>query len=167
MTSTRVYQWKRTLSRSCTRPSPVRSSKQPWPTPRNGGGREIPAANGHGNAHAAALVQSIVANGGELNGTRFLSKETLDLIFEEQSSGVDLVLGLPVTFGIGYGLANPVATPFLPERRICYWGGWGGSMVIVDTERHMVFTYMMNKMRSGLLGDLRGVNLAMAAFAAV
>lgn len=128
---------------------------------------EIPAANGHGNAHSVALVQSIVANGGVAGGKQFLSKETLRMIFDEQSNGNDLVTGRPVRRGIGYGLADPVSTPYLPDRRICYWGGWGGSLVIVDTDRRMVVTYMMNKMRSSLLGDLRGVALVMAAFAAV
>ena len=44
-------------------------------------------------------------------------------IFEEQSNGVDLALGQPIRFGIGYGLPTPVSVPFVPEGRICFWGG--------------------------------------------
>src|SRR4051794_31159178 len=79
---------------------------------------DIGAANGHGNARSVARIQSVVANGGEVDGVRLLSPETIDLIFEEQSNGVDLVLGLPMRFGIGYGLPEPTSLPYIPEGRI-------------------------------------------------
>lgn len=64
---------------------------------------EIRAANGHGNARAIARILSIVSLGGEV-GVRFLSPRTIDLIFQEQCYGIDLVLGIPLRFGIGYAL---------------------------------------------------------------
>ena len=127
---------------------------------------EIPAANGHGNARAVATIQAAVAHGGESRGLRLLSPATIDLIFEEQANGTDIVLGIPLRFGIGYGLPNE-ALPFLPERRICFWGGWGGSLVIVDTEAQLCFAYMMNKMGEGLVGDARGAALIEATYRAV
>ncbi|MGZ5367003.1 MAG: serine hydrolase domain-containing protein, partial [Aeromicrobium sp.] len=54
---------------------------------------EIPAANGHGNARSVARVQSLITHGGEIDGIRLLSHKTIDLIFEEQARGTDLVLG--------------------------------------------------------------------------
>jgi hypothetical protein len=39
---------------------------------------------------------SVVARGGEVDGVRLLSQETIDLIFHEQLNGVDLVLGVPL-----------------------------------------------------------------------
>ena len=128
---------------------------------------DIGAANGHGNARSVARVQAVVANGGEVDGIRLLSPETIELIFEEQSNGIDLVLGSPIRFGIGYGLASPESTPHLPDGRICLWGGWGGSAIVIDTDRRMTVAYMMNKMKSGLLGDFRSTNLATAAYAAL
>ena len=127
---------------------------------------EIPAANGQGNARGAALAQAVVAHGGEFNGVRLLSSETIDLIFEEQAQGNDIVLGMPLRFGIGYGLPNE-SLPYLPDRRICFWGGWGGSLVIVDTDRQLVFTYMMNKMGDGTVGDARGAALITAMYKAI
>ena len=47
---------------------------------------EIPAANGHGNARSVALVQSIIAGGGEARGVRLLSEKGCDAIFDEQSN---------------------------------------------------------------------------------
>ena len=75
---------------------------------------EIPAANGHGNARSVATVQSAVASGGEVGGVRLLSPAGCDAIFEEQSHGIDLVLGIPLRFGIGYGL-NRRRMPDRPE----------------------------------------------------
>jgi CubicO group peptidase (beta-lactamase class C family) len=128
---------------------------------------EIPAANGHGNARSVARLQSIVACEGEVDGIRLLSPETCKLIFEEQTNGIDLVLGVPLRFGIGYGLKHPESYPYLPDGRVCFWGGWGGSVIIVDLDHRMTIAYMMNRMEGGLLGDPRGEGLVVAAYAAV
>ena len=95
-----------------------------------------------------------------------LSQDTIDRIFEVQAEGIDLVLMVPSKFGIGYGLATE-AMPFVPDRRVCAWGGWGGSLVINDIDSRMTITYVMNKMQGGLVGDERGSSLVLAAFAAV
>jgi CubicO group peptidase (beta-lactamase class C family) len=125
---------------------------------------EIPAANGHGNARSVAAVQSVLACGGETNGVRFLSEKGCDAVFEEQSNGTDLVLGIDVRLGMGFGLSGELV-PIGP--RACYWGGWGGSLVIIDLDTKAVVTYVMNRMEAGLVGDLRGAGIAAAAFAAV
>jgi CubicO group peptidase (beta-lactamase class C family) len=128
---------------------------------------EIGAANGHGNARAVARIQSIVANGGEVDGVRLLSPDTIDLIFEEQANGIDLVLGLPIRFGIGYGLPQPDSLPYVPDERICFWGGWGGSMIIIDPERRMTLSYMMNRMEAGIVGCPRSAALITATYEAI
>ena len=124
---------------------------------------EIGAANGHGNARSVARAQAVVANGGEVDGIRLLSPETIELIFEEQSNGTDLVLGLPVRFGMGYALPGKV-TPQLPDGRVCWWGGWGGSAIVVDVDRRMTFAYVMNRMGGDLVGDPRGQGLIRATY---
>jgi CubicO group peptidase (beta-lactamase class C family) len=129
---------------------------------------DIGAANGHGNARSVARVQSIVSNGGEVDGVRLLSPKTIDLIFHEQANGTDLVLGLPARFGIGYGLPLAAGVPFLPEGRKCWWGGWGGSVCINDIDNRMTVTYMMNRMSGdGTMGDTRGAGIVQAAYAAI
>lgn len=127
---------------------------------------DIGAANGHGNARSIARLQSIVSNGGVIDGQRFLRPETIEQIFRVQADGVDQVLGAPVRFGIGYALPNE-SVPHLPEdRKICFWGGWGGSSIVNVLDRRMTVAYMMNRMAEGLLGDARGANLVSAAIAA-
>jgi CubicO group peptidase (beta-lactamase class C family) len=99
---------------------------------------DIGAANGHGNARSVARLQSAVACGGGVDGVRLLSPQTIDRIFEVQSNGIDLVMGLPFKFGLGYSL--------YPGGRVCAWGGTGGSTVIIDVDRRITFAYVMNKM---------------------
>lgn len=124
---------------------------------------EIPAANGHGNARSVGAVQSVLAGGGEARGVRLLSERGCDAVFQEQANGTDLVLGVPIRFGVGYGLSGEML-PIGP--RACFWGGWGGSLIIADHDLNLVVTYVMNKMESGLVGDVRGAGVALAAFAA-
>ena len=121
---------------------------------------EIPAANGHGNARSVATVQSIIAGRGEANGVRLLSEAGCRPIFEEQANGRDLVLGQPTRFGMGYGLGNQLV-PLGPQA--CYWGGYGGSIVVMDQETNLTVCYVMNRMDSGLTGDLRGAMVVAAA----
>jgi CubicO group peptidase (beta-lactamase class C family) len=121
---------------------------------------EIPAANGQGNARSVATVQSIVAGGGEARGVRLLSQQGVDAIFREQSNGEDLILGIPVRFGMGYGLASELM-PIGP--RSCFWGGWGGSVIIVDQDLRLTIAYVMNRMEAGLVGDNRGMGIVQAA----
>jgi len=128
---------------------------------------EIGAANGHGNARSVARIQSIVACGGEVDGVRLLSPKTCDLIFDEQANGMDLVLGVPARFGIGYGLPLGETFPFVPDGKVCFWGGWGGSIILVDLDNRMTVSYVMNRMESGVVGDNRGAALAAAAYAAI
>jgi CubicO group peptidase (beta-lactamase class C family) len=121
---------------------------------------EIPAANGHGNARSVAAIQSIVACGGEVRGTRLLSEQGLAAIFEEQSNGRDLVLGVPLRFGMGFGLASETM-PMGP--RSCAWGGYGGSLIFNDLDARVTVAYVMNRMEPGLIGDTRGASIVMAA----
>jgi CubicO group peptidase (beta-lactamase class C family) len=121
---------------------------------------EIPAANGHGNARSVAMIQQIIANNGHAEGHRFFKDTTGDRIFQVQTSGIDQVLEFDVNFGLGYGLASS-AVPLGP--RACYWGGFGGSLIIMDQDLGLTVAYMMNKMQIGLVGDTRGPAIAFAA----
>jgi len=120
---------------------------------------EIPAANGHGNARSVAAVQSIVSCSGEARGTRLLSDDGVAAIFEEQSNGTDLVLDVPLRFGMGYGLASETM-PMGP--RTCAWGGYGGSLVVSDLDARVTVAYVMNRMQANLVGDTRGASLVAA-----
>jgi CubicO group peptidase (beta-lactamase class C family) len=114
---------------------------------------QIPAASGFGNARSVALVQSVMACGGAVRGVRLLSQAGCDRAKEEQFSGEDRRLGMPVRWGLGYGLFGSSLG----------WGGWGGSMVMIDPAGRMAVAYVTNQMREPA-DDNRGLELVMAAY---
>jgi len=124
---------------------------------------EIPAGNGHGNARSVSRITAALACGGELDGVRLLSEEAIKRSIEEQSYGKDLVLNVPIRFGLGWGLQSK-EKPIGPNPNLFYWGGYGGSVVAVDLDAKMSFSYVMNKMVSTLTGDPRSEKLIKALY---
>jgi CubicO group peptidase (beta-lactamase class C family) len=120
---------------------------------------EMGAVNGHGNARSVATAQAVVSH----TDARFLSPGTLATMLEVQSDGTDLVLGLPIRFGLGYGLVNS-STPGLPTGRVCWWTGYGGSVVVNDLDRQLTFAYVMNRMEPSLIGLGRGLGYLRAVY---
>jgi CubicO group peptidase (beta-lactamase class C family) len=114
---------------------------------------QIPAASGFGNARSVALVQSVLACGGAVGGVRLLSPAGCDRAREEQFSGEDRRLGMPVRWGLGYGLFGGSLG----------WGGWGGSLVMIDPAEHLAVAYATNQMREPA-DDTRGLELVAAAY---
>ena len=47
------------------------------------------------------------------------------------------------------------------------WGGWGGSMIIMDLGRRMTIAYMMNKMAPGIVGSPHAEQYSRASYAAL
>jgi CubicO group peptidase (beta-lactamase class C family) len=123
--------------------------------------------NGHGNARSVARAQAAVSHGGELDGVRLLSPDMIERIFEVQADGPDLVLGVPLRFGIGYALPQPDTAPAVPGGRTCWWTGWGGSIVVNDLDRRTTFAYTMNKMVNHYTASARTDAYLRTAFACV
>jgi CubicO group peptidase (beta-lactamase class C family) len=128
-------------------------------------GAEIPAAGGTGNARSVAEIHAILANGGVAKGKRFLSEAGCRKALELQVEGQDLVMGIPAKFGLGFGLAGG-AIP-LPNPNSMYWGGYGGSLIIIDFDARTTFAYVMNRMEGTTTGDVRGFGLCMAMWEAL
>ncbi len=128
---------------------------------------DMGATNGHGNARSVARLLSTITLGGEVDGVHLLSPKTIELIFDQQSDGTDLVLGVPFRFGIGYALSPSGAVPYLPDGRVCFWGGWGGSLILMDLDRRITFSYMMNRMGAGIVGSARSEAYLRAAYTAL
>ena len=127
---------------------------------------EIPAANGHGNARSVARVAAALACGGELDGVHLLTLPTIEKAIEEQYYGTDLVLMVPIRWGLGYGLTSK-EIPISPNPRAFFWGGWGGSLIVVDLDAKLSFAYVMNKMSATVMGDTRTTGPARALYMAI
>ena len=115
---------------------------------------QIPSASGFGNARSVAAVQSVLACGGTVRGTRLLSPAGCEVARREQFRGVDQILGSSARYGMGYGIFD----------RSVGWGGWGGSLVIVDLDARMAVSYVMNQMLDQSEGSYRGLGIVIAAY---
>jgi len=113
---------------------------------------QIPAVSGFGNARSVALVQSVMACGGTVRGQRLLSQAGCDRARQEQFQGEDRRLGMPMRWGLGYGLFGSNYG----------WGGWGGAIVMIEPEARTVVAYVTNQMREPA-DDTRGLEIIMAA----
>jgi CubicO group peptidase (beta-lactamase class C family) len=127
---------------------------------------DLGALNGHSNARGVLDVLRVLSLGGEAGGVRLLLEKTVDLVFDQQSDGVDLVLEQPFRWGIGYCLGSPVV-PYVPAGRTFFWGGWGGSLAVMDLDRRLTITYMMNAMAPGILGSARSEAYVRAVYDAL
>ena len=127
---------------------------------------EIPAAGGTGNARAIARIHSALACGGSVDGVPLMSSETVERVLEAQTDGIDLVLGSHITFGMGFATyIEDVVAP--PNPRHFRWGGWGGSIAVVDLDTHVSIAYVMNRMNSDTLSDPRGANIVRAVYESI
>ncbi|MET7695722.1 serine hydrolase domain-containing protein [Streptomyces sp. NPDC005483] len=114
---------------------------------------QIPAASGFGNARSVALVQSVLACEGTVRGVCLLSAAGAARAREEQFAGEDRVIGMTQRYGLGYGLFGSTFG----------WGGWGGSLVMIDPDARMVVAYATDQMREPAQ-DTRGLDLVMSAY---
>lgn len=116
---------------------------------------EFGGSSGHTNAEGLGRIISALCLGGVSQGVRLLSPETINLIFQEQASGIDSYYMRPIRWGIGYALASSEDNsrgplPFLrPSNRTCFWYGSGGALAIADLERRITYTYVMNQCQTG------------------
>ena len=129
---------------------------------------ELGGSNGHGNARSVALVQSVIACGGEVGGTRLLSRAGCERVLELQSESTDLVFRMPLRWGMGLALNSPemvrIYGPRLAGRRVALWGGSGGSFVINDLDARMTVAFVMNRHLEHGGIDSRGVDIVRAAY---
>ncbi len=125
---------------------------------------EIPAGNGHGNARSVVRAQTAMANNGTAFGVELLSPKGCARALESQVDGIDQLMGLPIHYCMGYARRGGKFIPFGPIESTIWWGGAGGSSVVIDTDAHLCFSYVMNRMSFDLLGDDRSDALGIALY---
>jgi CubicO group peptidase (beta-lactamase class C family) len=129
---------------------------------------DLGAANGHGGGRGIAAAQSVLASGG-VGGKRLMSDKGRLRVLEQQVKGADLVLGLPIDWGVGYALNTPVTPewtggPSTIGRRVAHWGGGGGSMSYVDLDARMSFGFAPNRWITGPHEQDRSTSILKAVY---
>ncbi|QUR67319.1 serine hydrolase domain-containing protein [Mycobacterium spongiae] len=107
---------------------------------------EIPAANGVVTARALARMYGALANGGEIDGTQFLSSELVAGLTGQPSLQPDRNLGLPMPFHLGYhSIPFPNVMPGFGHV------GMGGSVGWNDPATGLSFALVHNRLLTPLV----------------
>jgi CubicO group peptidase (beta-lactamase class C family) len=109
----------------------------------------LPAYNGHFTARALAKMYGALANGGEIEGTRLVSKGRIRDMQRLMTDDIDVVLGSPEKKGIGFYLGGLGGErPFGPRLTSFGHLGAGGSVGFADPETGLSVAITVNKMGS-------------------
>lgn len=125
----------------------------------------LPAAGGLAPARDLARFYAMVANGGELDGTRLVTPETLERAMAVHAEpDPDATLGNPRRYALGFvraGTATDAFGTLAPERTVGH-AGLGSSVGWADPEANLGFAYVTNGIRDGYEHRVRVNELATA-----
>lgn len=102
---------------------------------------EMPAANGVVTARALARMYGAIANGGEIDGTRFLSRELVAGLTGQRSLRPDRNLFVPLAFHLGYH-SLPIGNVMPGFGHV----GMGGSVGWTDPADGVAFSLVHNRL---------------------
>jgi CubicO group peptidase (beta-lactamase class C family) len=121
---------------------------------------------GIGSASALAKFYSMLANGGEINGRIFFSRETIEQMRTTMSEGVDRVFQIPTAFSAGFmkDARHPARRLFGPSATSFGHPGAGGSHAFADPENRIAFAYVMNQMEQSVLPNEKSLRLVDAIY---
>ena len=109
---------------------------------------EVPAANGVCTARALARLYGAIANGGQLDGTRFLSPELVSGLTGRPSLRPDHNLFLPLAWHMGYhAVPIPGVLPGFGHA------GLGGSIGWADPASGIAFGFVHNRLLTPMIFD--------------
>ena len=118
----------------------------------------LPSANGHFTARALARMYGALANGGEIDGVRLVSKDRVAEMQRIQTEAPDRVIfGLRIPKAIGFwggGRWAPGGAPsFMGSRRTAFGHpGRGGSAAWADPDVGLSVAVTVNKLQAAMLG---------------
>lgn len=130
---------------------------------------QIVSFSGIGSATSLAKFYGMLANGGELDGYRYFTAETIALMRAPLASGPDQILQVPTAFSAGF-MKDPATSArriFGPSLSSFGHPGAGGSNAFADPENGISFAYVMNQMDHSLLPNEKSLRLVDATYAAL
>ena len=121
---------------------------------------------GIASASGLAKFYSMLANGGELNGQTFFSRETIERMTTTLSDGVDRVFQIPTAFSAGFMKDSREAVCRIFGPSVISFGhpGAGGSHAFADPETKIAFAYVMNQMEQSVLPNEKSLRLIDAIY---
>ncbi len=110
---------------------------------------EVPAANGVVTGRGLAKMYAALANGGEIDGTRFLSRELADGLIGKPKVRPDLNMLVPMPFHLGYH-ESPIPGLLKGFGHI----GLGGTLGWADPSTGSAFAFVHNRLLTAMVFDM-------------
>lgn len=148
----------------------VQNPPEPWPVTLNSRAwreHEIASGNGHGTARGVARIYGAFARGGELDGRRLVSPETIRLITTEQHNMTEVMQERPYHQALGVLLNTPAAVYMGPNPRAFGHHGIGGSIGFADPDARLGFSYAVNRFHAVGTNGPRAARLIDALYRAL
>ncbi|OUR88002.1 hypothetical protein A9Q81_25220 [Gammaproteobacteria bacterium 42_54_T18] len=119
----------------------------------------IPAMNGMFTSRSLAKVYAMLANGGEIDGTRILSRAAVQNMMQIQNRDPGKVIPLPMHWRLGYHRVFALGS----STQQCFGHfGFGGSGAWADPIRDISIGLTLNSGVGSPFGDTRIVNISSA-----
>ena len=123
----------------------------------------IPAGNGLFTARSLARMYATLANGGELDGVRLLSSETVaEASTLQRPTGKNSVIPFDMRWRLGYH--GVFTTRGIPRQAFGHFG-FGGSGAWADPTRNLSVAFIVNSGLGTPFGDTRTARISGAALA--
>lgn len=126
----------------------------------------IVSFGGIASASSLAKFYGMLANGGELDGRRYFSTDTIREMTTTLAEGIDRVFEIPTAFSAGFmkDPADAWSRSFGPSTLAFGHPGAGGSHAFADPENGLSFAYVMNQMEQSLLPNEKSLALVDALY---
>jgi CubicO group peptidase (beta-lactamase class C family) len=135
--------------------SPVARAWKPMAIDRNQNSRRfrtagIPSFGGFAEARALARIYAALGNGGELDGVRLLSPESVARATATQwASEANAMTGLPMTMSMGFWKNMPSFSPMGDSANAFGHLGSGGARAFADPDRGLAVGFLTNFQTEG------------------
>lgn len=105
----------------------------------------VPSIAGFGEARAMARIYACLAEGGEIDGVRLLSKAAIERATVRQWSGMDYLLKRPNSFGMGFMRNPPDGMPVFGPRDDAFGHtGSGGARAFAVPSQRLSVCFVSN-----------------------
>jgi CubicO group peptidase (beta-lactamase class C family) len=126
-----------------------------------------PAFSGVFTARSLATLYAVMERGGELDGVRLMSPETIATATTVQNDRADLVIFFPIRWRLGFMSGGGDFSPAGPNYDAYGHAGFGGSVALVDPAAELSIAVTLDRLQLDLLGGDRTGAVVKAAIAAV
>lgn len=128
----------------------------------------IPSFGGFGEARGMARIYAALANGGEIDGTRILSRAAVERATSLQwDEAADGMAGRRMRMSMGYWKNTPKFAPMGPNPEAFGHLGSGGARAIADPARNLAMCFVSNYQSEGMGVGVRTEAVVDAVFASV